>query len=197
MNISNNNQMDNENKKLKDTITKLNNEIINLNSKLNGLQKDKEIITKENAELKKQNNNLLQQLKKIKDDTINKLNNININNDNSNEKEIIKLLNEKLQMKEKEIIDLKNKLANNPNDLRNLMTVIFISTDQGIHYSLICEKTDKFVELEKKLYEIYPNYSECENYYTANGGVIKKFKTLEENKIKNSQVITLHKYDLE
>ena len=189
--------MDNENKKLKDTITKLNNEIKNLNCKLNDLQKEKEIIIKENVELKKQNNNLLLQLKKLKEDTINKINNININNDNSNEKKIIELLNEKLQMKEKEIIDLKSKLANNQNDLSNLMTVIFISTDQVIHYSLICKKTDKFIKLEEKLYEIYPNYRECENYFTANGEKIKKYLTLEENKIKNSQIITLNKYDLE
>ena len=100
-------------------------------------------------------------------------------------------------MKEKEIKDLKNKIDNNSNNFSNLMTVIFYSTDQRIHYSLICRKTDIFVDLEKKLYEIYPNYKKCENYFTANGQKVNKYITLEQNKIKNSQVITLNKYDLE
>ena len=77
------------------------------------------------------------------------------------------------------------------------MTVIFYSTDQQIHYSLICKKTDTFMDLEKKLYEIYPKYKKCENYFMVNGQKINRFETLEENKIKNSQIITLTQYDLE
>jgi len=61
-------------------------------------------------------------------------------------------------MKEKEIKELKNKIELNPINLDNLMTVIFYSTDQQIHYSLICKKTDDFMNLEKKLYEVYPRY---------------------------------------
>ena len=74
------------------------------------------------------------------------------------------------------------------------MTVIFTSTDQQIHYSLICKKTDKFMNLENKLYEIYPKYKECENYYLTGSQKVNRFKTLEENTIKNSQIITLNKY---
>ena len=54
-------------------------------------------------------------------------------------------------MKEKEIKELKNKIENNSNNFDNLMTVIFYSTDQKIHYSLICKKTDIFSVIEKKL----------------------------------------------
>ena len=100
-------------------------------------------------------------------------------------------------MKEKEIKELKNKIENNSNNFDNLMTVIFYSTDQKIHYSLICKKTDIFSVIEKKLYEAYPECHDSEYFYMVNGQRIKRFKTLEENKIKNSQVITLTQYDLE
>ena len=123
--------------------------------------------------------------------------NININNNNINDKNKIIDLMEKLEMKEKEIKELKYKIEYNSNNFSNLMTVIFYSTDHKIHYSLICKKTDKFMNLENKLYEIYPKYKEFENYFLVNGQKINRFKTLEENKIKNSQVITLTQYDLE
>ena len=98
-------------------------------------------------------------------------------------------------MKDKEIKELKNKIEYNSNNINNLMTVIFYSTDQKIHYSLICKKSDKFMNIENKLYEIYPEYKECENYFMVNGQKINRFKTLEENRIRNSQVITLTQYD--
>ena len=123
--------------------------------------------------------------------------NININNNSSDKNKIIELLKEKLEMKEKEIKELKYKIEYNSNNFSNLMTVIFYSTDHKIHYSLISRKTDLFVDLEKKLYEIYPNYKKCENYFMVNGQKINRFETLEENKIKNSQIITLTQYDLE
>ena len=97
-------------------------------------------------------------------------------------------------MKEKEIKELKNKLDYNSNNFSTLMTVIFYSTDQQIHYSLICKKTDTFMDLEKRLYEVYPKY---ENYILVKDQKINRFKTFEENKIKNSQVITLTQNGLE
>ena len=100
-------------------------------------------------------------------------------------------------MKNKEIKELKNKIENNSNNIDNLMTVIFYSIDQKIHYSLICKKTDKFNKIENELFEVYPEYQDSEYYFIANGQIIKRFKTLEENKIKNSQVITLNQYDSE
>ena len=100
-------------------------------------------------------------------------------------------------MKEKEIKELKNKIENNSNNFDNLMTVIFYSTDQKIHYSLICKKTDTFINLEKQLFEAYPECQDSEYFFMVNGQKIKRFKTLEENKIKNSQVITLTQYGFE
>ena len=104
---------------------------------------------------------------------------------------------EKLEIKEKEIKELKNKLYYNSNDFSNLMTVIFYSTDHKIHYSLICKKTDKFNKLENELFETFPECQDSEDFFMVNGQKVNRYKTLEENKIKNSQVITLTQFDLE
>ena len=182
--------MNNEDIELQKINSILKSEINNLNYKLNDLKNEKENIIKENIELKKQNNTL----QKLKEDAINKIKNININN--NNDKKIIELY-EKLEIKEKEIKDLKNKLDNNSNDFSNLMTVIFYSTDHKIHYSLICKKTDTFISLEKQLFETFPECQDSEYFFMVNGQKVNRYKTLEENKIKNSQVITLTQFDLE
>ena len=57
-----------------------------------------------------------------------------------------------------------------------LMTVIFNSKDEEIHYSLICKNTDIFNRLENSLYNVYPELTESENYFTSNGIRVNKFK---------------------
>ena len=76
-----------------------------------------------------------------------------------------------------------------------LMTIIFISFEEDIHYSLICKNTDKFNKIENLLYEKYPEYEESENYFTVNGNKIIKSKTIEQNKINNSDIIILNKFE--
>ena len=83
------------------------------------------------------------------------------------------------------------KMKNN-DEGEQLMTVIFISEDQKVHYSFICKKTDKFQDLESKLYKIYPEYSKTDNHFAVNGRTITQSKNLDENEIKNSDIITLY-----
>ena len=125
-------------------------------------------------------------------------NNLNIKNDNLNliNSKIIKLM-EELKLKENELKKIKSKLPFDLNENEKIMTVIFISTDYKIHYALICKNTDKFNRIENILYDQYPEYQESENYFTVNGIKIIKSKTLEENKIKNSDIITLNKFDIQ
>ena len=110
---------------------------------------------------------------------------------NDNAKKIIELY-EKLEKKDKEINELKNNQSNS-NNINNLMTVIFVSSELNIHYSIICKETDIFTTLENKLYEVYPECKECECCCIANDQKIKRFKTLQENKIKNCQIIYINK----
>ena len=57
-------------------------------------------------------------------------------------------------------------------------------------YPIECKNTTPFIKVEEKLYEEYPEFKETENYYIFNGTKIKRFKTIEENKItKGSKII--------
>ena len=115
----------------------------------------------------------------------------------SKEEKMIKLF-EELELKEKEIKKLNEMKSRFPFELlenEKLMTVIIISGDQNVHYSIICKNTQKFTEMEHDLYQKYPEYLESENYFLINGKKINKYRILEENNIKNSDIITLYKYD--
>ena len=91
------------------------------------------------------------------------------------------------------IEDLREKLSRYPFELlkdEKIISVIFISEDENIHYSIICKNTEKFNRIEERLYHEYPEYSRRDNNFIANDGkTVKKFQSLEENKIKNSDII--------
>ena len=72
------------------------------------------------------------------------------------------------------------------------MSIIFISYDSKIYYSVICKNTYKFKLIEGKLYEEYPEYEEQETYFTVNGRKINRHKTLDDNGIKNNDNIILN-----
>ena len=172
------------------------------------MQLENEIIFIKNENEKlKMNENSFNYLRNNYENEINYLKSINYeltnkmqsfyNNNNSNllNSKIIKLM-EELNLKENELKLLKSKLPFDLGENEKLMTVIFISPDSKIHYALICKNTDKFNRIENLLYEQYPEYQESENFFTVNGIKIIKSKTLEENKIKFSDIITLNKFDL-
>ena len=132
-------------------------------------------------------------------------------NENNKLKEIINKLND-------EICDLKNlikpsennliknikeiqncSLSNNIKDKKEknhdekILTVKFISMDtQEIkNYCLECRNTDLFVRLEEKLCEDFPKLKDYEIYFENKAKRIKRFKTLDENDIKNNDSINL------
>ncbi len=98
---------------------------------------------------------------------------------------------ERIDIKDKEIQTLKKVIPFEIKDGEKLLTVIFVSEDQKIHYSLICKDNEKFYNLENRLYDIYPEFIEKENCYTINGNKINRFKTLKENMIEYSDIIML------
>ena len=58
---------------------------------------------------------------------------------------------------------------------------------------MICKSTEIFNELEKRLYIEYPQNKETKKYYYANGYKINVNKTLEDNKIKENEIIIIYK----
>jgi len=76
-----------------------------------------------------------------------------------------------------------------PNE--QLISIRFISTNQDINCSVISKNSDDFSKIEKLLYDKYPKYKDSENYFLVHGNKINKHRTLEENKIRNNDILTL------
>ena len=108
---------------------------------------------------------------------------------------IIKLYDE-ISENQKEIKNLKGKLERFPFELcenEKLMSVIISTEDKNTQYSIICKNTDKFLRIEEKFYEEFPEFGKVENSFNINGNKINKYQTLEENSIKNSELIIIKK----
>jgi len=125
----------------------------------------------------KDNNKLIEELNKYKkenEELKNKINELNIDNTNlknelnkankiildfsqkENNNTTINNLNSIIQIKDKEIQDLKLQLQNNSEIKKyvNFDDIIFVnfSLDQQINCGIKCLKTDTFAEVEEKLY---------------------------------------------
>ena len=94
--------------------------------------------------------------------------------------------------KEKEIKDLKIKLARYPSNLdegEKLISIIFTTYEEDFQYSIICKITDNLSKIEFEFYKDNPEYSEYKSFYIINGRKVDKFKSLKDNGIKNNDII--------
>ena len=111
----------------------------------------------------------------------------------------IKKLKDELLLKENQINNLKLELQNEKNknnkktiDINDILDVTFISTDQKINkYPISCFKTDRFAEIEEKLYQEFDEFRETNNTFIVNGTTVLRFKKMSENNIKNGDTIQL------
>ena len=171
INIGNNSLLE-ENKKLKEQLSQK--EIY-----INKLKTELEKYKKENKNLKKNYNNIQFNYNEL---------NI-LRNENNN-------LKQKLSIKENEINNLKLQKERKFVDFNDIIVVNFISTDQNIRdCSIKCLKTDTFAEIEERLYKIYDKYRETNNLFAVGGKTILRFKTLNENGIKDGDIIQLLEFE--
>ena len=146
------------------------------------------------------------------------INNNNYNNNsisfniNQNDLEKIKELEEKLKevndilhdridkansiisKNQKTIDELKEKLSRFPFDIlkgEKLMSIIVISSDKKIHRAIICKNTELFCDLERKIYQKNDKI-DIGNYFTLNGKKIDETKSLDDNNIKDNDIIVLN-----
>ena len=117
-----------------------------------------------------------------------------IKSNNSENKKVMGLM-EKLVEKEEALKKMKLRYPFEIAEGEKIMTVNIISVEHSITHSIICKNTHKFNYLENRLYEKYPELLESENYFIFSGNKINKYKTLEENKIKDNDIITMEKLD--
>ena len=113
-------------------------------------------------------------------------------------------LNISLNFKNKEIENLINEIKNlklNCNQKKEyisrdeLLSIQIKSIDQKVDTSYACKNTDIFVRIEEMLYNEYPEYKDLNTYFTVNGRVLKRFRSLLENDIKNRDKILLNIYE--
>ena len=77
----------------------------------------------------------------------------------------------------------------------NMISVIFqCNDDQTVHYPVICNENQIFSEVEKKLYEEYPQYKKTTNFFMCNGNTVDKTKNMKENKLKHGRLIIMKIY---
>jgi len=154
------------------------------------LEKEKEInnilyfkINELKKELKYKEEEIIKE-KREKNDLINKIKNFSVNN------KIVELF-EKLEEKENEIKELKQILPFEYSKKEKIFPVTFLSSNDNIHYSMICKNTDKFQRLEMAFYEKFPEYKMRNNIFLNHNKIIDKYNNLENNMISDNDIIVI------
>jgi len=95
--------------------------------------------------------------------------------------------------KDKSELDNNNKKS----ESEKIISVLFMAQGNQdiINYSMACKTTDLFSSLEERLYQDYPNYRNIEKIFMVNTNRISRNKTLEENNIKNNDIINIFPID--
>ena len=148
--------------------------------------------------------NQLDKEKRKNQTLINENNNLKIIINNlKNENNLLNQFKEKNKLLQEEIQKFKasNNNQNNSQEYlipslkpgEKIMTINFVSMEnQDIgHFNLICKNSDLFIRLEERLYNKFPQFKDFETYFEVNTRRIKRFKTIEENKIKGNDLVTI------
>lgn len=130
-----------------------------------------------------------------KGETIEGSNNENINYKNIVIKNIINDIKELLDENFFKFEGLKLEDMKSFVDFNDIMVINFISGDGNINQGIKCLKTDTFAQVEEQLYKIYDNYRESNNSFLFGGKTVLRFKTIEENKIKDGEKIMMQIFD--
>ena len=153
------------------------------------------------AKIKTKTSNIYEQENKDFDSQNQKI--FELTNELNKNKNIIETLQNKISQQEQELMKLRSELKDkdidfisfSKNDIifndEEKIKINFSSIDQKINYSLFCTNFEVFAEVEEKLYQKFPQYRETNNCFFSNGTQILRFKTIEENKLKNDKTVIL------
>ena len=133
-------------------------------------------INKDDSEKIKELENQLKEVNEILKDRENKANSIIAKN-------------------QKTIDELKEKLSRFPFELlkgEKLMSIIVESSDKKLQRAIVCKNTELFCDLEKKIYQENDKYIDVGNIFTLNGKKIDEMKSLDDNNIKDNDIIILN-----
>ena len=165
---------------------------ISSNNEIDNLRRELKDEKEKNKKLQDTINNLNNTINQLKQEHYTEFNKLTEKN-----KELEKLLEEK----NKEINDYIFKLSNSSNNEQlisvktgdKIIAVLFMTqgSQDIFNYTMACKTSDLFVRLEERLYHDFPKYRNYETFFMVNARRIFRFKTLEENKIKNNDIISL------
>ena len=123
---------------------------------------------------------------------------MNNNNEIKILKDEINSLKYQLNIKDKEINDLRNKsnVIEIPKyKMDDIIVITFQASDSSVNYGIKCIKDETFAEVEEKLYKKYNDLRNTNNMFTANAKPVLRFKTINENNIKDGDIIQLFKLE--
>ena len=142
------------------------------------------------------------QLEKVIKENKNRINKERIKLEELKEK-LYKLNNENFYLNKCRLKDLRNDLLKKENEIselnlyiplqikEKLMSITIISSDENIHFPIICHNKDNFSKIEELLYNKYPQYKNDYNCFFLKGKIIEKNNSLENNNIKDNDIILL------
>ena len=164
-----------------------------LESELKIQENNKQNLIEENKKLEIENKKLIEENKKLEEEKS------KLNYEIKKLEETIKNTGGNIISKEdlKLNITQSNHYVNTLHRGETVMSInIMTMGNQDIaNYSIPCKNTDLFVKVEEKIYMDYPKYKQLDTFYQVNTRRIKRFLTMEENKIQSNDIITLFVFD--
>ena len=92
-----------------------------------------------------------------------------------------------MKNKENQLNDIISRFPFELSNNEYLMVVNFKLKNNN--FSSICKNTDQFIIVESLIYKKYPEYEDIINLFLVNGRQVKRFRSFEENGIKNNDII--------
>ena len=100
-----------------------------------------------------------------------------------------------LYNKKKILINVNKEIITDIYIKEKILNIKFMSVKHDKIFPIYCSKSDTIVKLEEIFYIKYLEYKEYNTYLTVNGNSIKRFKTIEENGIKEGNDIIVNIYE--
>ena len=150
---------------------------------------DLNVVKQKNYNLSIENQNLNDKISQLQFQNSTLSNLLNFNNFAQNPNNVNQALIN-LSKNNQELIDTINRYPLKLEKNEKLISVIIQTLDQKVLYPIMCKNTDSFFKLENELHKVYPNIQFSKYFYSFNGNAIKdKSQTLEQNKIKNGDIL--------
>ena len=195
--VINNEKIKNENKdkisiyKPKDNNEDTDRTSINYKNKIKNLIEQNKTFKNKIKDLSKEKDDI----KREKDILKNKIKDLNKEKDDiKREKDILVNHIENLNKEKEELIKSRGKYSLLPiKPGEKIITINFVSIGNQdiVNFGLTCKNTDLFIREEERLYETFPKFKNENTYFQVNTREIKRFLTLDQNGIKDNDIINM------